>query len=197
LIRWGTYQRWACTAEEEYRLTIQRLRCRVCGRTHSLLPDFLHPHRHYVLDLLQQVMWLYLMAGVGFGRLMKRLPEQGPVRSTVREWVKAFGYGGGYLLLDALVRFLLSVATGSELPDRIPPHLARSLDPTQRQQLTRAYHFWLLAEQLYAQVKALKPELHFRAGQLMAFVLHWLQSQALPPRLFWSPALSTTPTSPF
>jgi hypothetical protein len=28
-------------------------------------------------------------------------------------------------------------------------------------------------------------------------LLHWLQNQAVPPRLFWSPALSTTPTSPF
>lgn len=60
LIRWGTYWRWACTEQGDYRLCIQRLRCQACGRTHSLLPDFLHPHRHYVLSLLYQVVWLYL-----------------------------------------------------------------------------------------------------------------------------------------
>jgi hypothetical protein len=49
LIRWGTYERWACTGVVDYRILIQRVRCKVCGRTHSLLPDFLHPHRHYVV----------------------------------------------------------------------------------------------------------------------------------------------------
>jgi hypothetical protein len=28
-------------------------------------------------------------------------------------------------------------------------------------------------------------------------LLHWLQRQAVPPRLFWSPRLATTPTTPF
>jgi hypothetical protein len=28
-------------------------------------------------------------------------------------------------------------------------------------------------------------------------LLHWLQRQAVPPRLFWSPRLSTTPITPF
>jgi hypothetical protein len=28
-------------------------------------------------------------------------------------------------------------------------------------------------------------------------LLHWLQRQAVPPRLFWSPCLPTTPTTPF
>jgi hypothetical protein len=28
-------------------------------------------------------------------------------------------------------------------------------------------------------------------------LLHWLQRQAVPPRLFWSPRLSTTPTTAF
>ena len=40
LIRWGTYERWACTGEGDYRLRIQRLRCQECGRTHSPLARF-------------------------------------------------------------------------------------------------------------------------------------------------------------
>jgi hypothetical protein len=195
LIRWGTYERWACTEHEAYRLRIPRVRCQVCGRTHSLLPDFLHPHRQYVLPLLQQVVELYLIAGLGFGRLMNHLPETGPAHSTVREWVRAFAYGAGQLLLDVLSRFVLSLAPDSELPGPTPPHLCRSRK--QAQHLQRAYHFWQLAEYLYAQVKVRQPRLHFAAAGLCAFLLHWLGQQGLPPRLLWSPALATTPTTPF
>jgi len=194
LIRWGTYQRWACTETEDYRLCIQRLRCQVCGRTHSLLPDFLHPYRHYVLSLLHRVVWLYLIVGLGFGRLLPQLPERGPAPSTVREWVAAFAYGAGYLLLGVLSRFVLTVNPHSELPGPAPPHLERS---RQAPRLKQAYHFWQLAEQLYAQVKGQQPWLAFNVGHLFPFVLHWLQSQPLPPRLFWSPRLSTTPPQPF
>ena len=197
LIRWGTYQRWACTGTEAYRLSIQRLRCTQCGRTHSLLPDFVHPYRQYVLELLQQVIWLYLIVGLGFGRLLKHLPEAGPAPETVREWVRAFGYGAGHLLLAALSRFLLKVAPQTQLPGPAPPHLARSRPVQHAQRLSQAHAFWQMAEQVYAQVKGHQPHLAFTVAQLFPFLLHWLQAQALPPRLFWSPALATTPSQPF
>ena len=194
LIRWGTYQRWACTEDEDYRLAIQRLRCQACGRTHSLLPDFVHPYRHYVLSLLYRVVWLYLIVGLGFGRLLNHLPERGPAAATIREWVSAFAYGTGYLLWGVLSRFVLTISPYSELPGSVPPHLKRSRQPHRLQQ---AYHFWQLAEQLYAQVKGQQPWLAFRVDHLFPFLLHWLQSQPLPPRLFWSPRLSTSPVQPF
>lgn len=197
LVRWGTYHRWACTGTDTYRLCIQRVRCQGCGRTHSLLPDFLHPYRHYVLELLQQVIWLYLIVGLGFGRLLRRLPEAGPAPETVREWVRAFAYGAGQLLLAALTRFLLKLAPQTELPGPAPPHLGRSRQVQHQQRLTQAHAFWQLAEQLYAQVKGHQPRLTFSVGQLFPFLLHWLQSQPLPPRLFWSATLSTTPKQPF
>lgn len=194
LIRWGTYRRWACTENGDYRLCIQRLRCQACGRTHSLLPDFLHPHRHYVLSLLYQVVWLYLIVGLGFGRLLEQLPQEyGPALTTIRG-VAAFAYGAGYLLLGSLSRFLLSLAPQSELPGPAPPQLTRS---RHSHFLSQAYHFWQMAEQLYAQVKGHQPWLTFSVDHLFPFVLHWLASQGLPPRLFWSPRLLTTPTQPF
>jgi hypothetical protein len=54
-----------------------------------------------------------------------------------------------------------------------------------------------MAEQVYARVKDHHPHLTFTASVLFPFVLHWLQAQGLPPRLFWSPTLPTTPTQPF
>jgi len=198
LIRWGTYERSARTGDVNYHILIQRIRCKVCGHTHSLLPDFLHPYRHYVIRLLQRVVSLYLIVGLGWGRLMNQLPPLGPARSTVREWVASFAYGAGHLLLDFLVRQLLALDPLAELPDTgSPSHLNRVSDATKRLRLERAYRFWLLTERLYAQLKLRSPRLHFAAGQLLPFLLHWLQSQTLPPRLFWNPTLSTTPTTAF
>ena len=165
----------------------------------------MHPHRHYVTELLQNVVFLYLIKGLGLGRLLERLPCQGadqsgvrgPARSTVREWIRSFAYGAGELLLGRLLRHLLSLEPGAHLPEAAPDHLKRIPNPDQRPRLQRAYHFWFLAEHLYALVKNRLPKLHFTAGQLLPFMLHWLQNQALPPRLFWSPTLPRTPTTPF
>ena len=200
LIRWGTYERGALTGEADYRIRVQRVRCQVCGRTHSLLPDFLHPHRHFVIDLLQQLVSWYLLVGLGWRRVLRRLRatyEQGPAPSTVREWVASFAYGAGHLLLDALLRHLLTLDPDLDLPGAPPEHLDRVPDPNQRRRLQNAHTFWLLAEQLYAQVKQRQPDLHFSAAQIFPFLLHWLQGQGLPPRLFWSPLLANTPTQPF
>lgn len=196
LIRWGTYQRGAATGECDYRLRIQRVRCKVCGRTHSLLPDFLHPHRHYVISLLQYVVALYILMGLGWRRLRRRLPRQGPALSTVREWVTSFGYGAGHLLLSALLRYLLALDPDATPPDA-PDHLHRVSDSAQRRRLGQAHAFWHLAERLYAQVKTRRPRLHFTAGQLFPFLLHWCQQQRFPARLLWWPLLATTPTEPF
>jgi hypothetical protein len=198
LMRWGTYERSARTGDVDYRISIQRIRCKDCGRTHSLLPDFLHPYRHYVIRLLQHVVSLYLIAGLGWERLMKQLPSLGPDVSTVREWVTSFAYGTGHLLLAFLIHQLLALDPLAELPETgAPSHFDRVPNPVRRSRLERAHTFWLLAESLYAQLKRRSPRLHFAAGQLLPFLLHWLQSQALSPRLFWNPTLSTTPSTAF
>jgi hypothetical protein len=197
LLRWGFYERNAITEEGEYRIRIQRVRCKACGRTHSLLPDFLHPHRHFALDWLRRVVSLYLLVGLGWRRLLRRLQGQGPARSTVREWVASFAYGAGHLLFDWLLRHLLTLEPDAKLPEQPPDHLERATDALKRRRLEKAHTFWLLAERLYAQVKARLPRLHFTAHQFLAFLLHWLQKQGLSPRLFWSPRLHTTPTIPF
>jgi len=70
-------------------------------------------------------------------------------------------------------------------------------DPLKRHRWEKAHTFWLLAEQRYAQGKTRQPRLHLSARRLFPFLLHWLQSQRLPARLLWSPALPTTPPQPF
>jgi hypothetical protein len=197
LIRWGTYTRGAATGEAYYRLRIQRVRCKACGRTHSLLPDFLHPHRQFVISLLQHVVSLHLLLGLGWRRLMQRVPQQGPARSTVREWVASFSHAAANLLLEPLLHHLLALQPGFQLPHRSPGRLRRLPHRPRQRRLQRAHTFWRLAEHLYALIKAYLPRLHFTARQLFPFLLHWLQLRRLPPRLFWSPLLATTPTQPF
>lgn len=200
LIRWGTYERNALTGDADFRIRIQRVRCKACSRTDSLLPDFLHPYRHFVISLLHQVVSFYLIAELGWRQVMRQLRElydRAPTHSTVREWIASFAYGAGHLLLDVLQRHLLALDPGIEMPDSPPKHMNDVPDPLKRRRLEKAHAFWLLAEDLYAQVKRRQSNLHFAAIEFFPFLLHWLQGRELPPRLFWSPLLSTTPTEPF
>ena len=198
LIRWGTYERQARTAVAIYWIEVQRVRCKACEHTHSLLPDFLHPYRHYVIQRLQEVVSWYLLGGLSINAIMSRLTGRCPGRSTVREWIRSFGYGAGVLIFDVLCRWLMQTSPLSELPKTPPPqHLDRVPGGIQRHRLTRAHRFWHLAERVYAQVKVRLSRLHFSPRHLLPFVLHWLQRGGIPPRLFWSPRLSTTPTEPF
>ncbi len=125
------------------------------------------------------------------------MPSSDLDQATVREWVSAFAYGAGKLLLDRLRHHVMTLDPSTELPDSPPEHFQRVPDPEKRRHLERSHTFWLLAEQLYALVKTRKPRLHFAAEQLFSFLLHWLQNQSLPPRLFWSAGLPNTPIMPF
>jgi hypothetical protein len=193
LIRWGRYVRWVLTGEEKYKTEIQRVRCKECGKTHGLLPDFLHPYRRYTVGIMQKVIWLYLLAGMGYGRIMDELPSEGPGQETVREWVRSFGYGAGYLLLDVMGRFVMKLYPESEVTGRAPQELERS---SQAEELKRSYHFWSWGEILYAHHKEVAPEIVFSDEGFFPYLLQWLQRQQMTPRLLWSPKLETTPTVP-
>jgi hypothetical protein len=148
--------------------------------------------------MLYRVVMLYLLKGHTYGRIYAKLPEQGPAYTTIREWVAAFAYGAGQLLLPGLADDL--TASGLEF-DPPPPealaHLKRVRNPEQRQRLEQAHHFLSYSERLYAWVKNRQARLHFAAESLLAFVLHWLQSRGLPPRIFWHEGLPGTPNTPF
>jgi len=198
LIRWDFYERQARTGLEVYCIRVQRVRCKACKHTHSLLPDFLHPYRHYVISLLQRAVSFYFFGGLGIDSLVDRLVGQGPVRSTVREWIESFAYGAGELLYGLLDRSLMKRNPWADLPETPPPdHLDRVPGAIKRRRLANAHRFWHLSERLYALVKDRLPRLYFEADQLFPFLLHWLQEQGITPRIFWSPRLATTPSEPF
>ena len=187
LIRWGFYERWLfLNAEEQIRIQVQRVRCRSCGHTHCLLPDFTQAYRRYTLEEMQRALLAYLFLGLGWRALQRQLAPAPPL-ATVREWVASFAYGAGELLFTPLLRQVQEqdpLATPPETPP--PAHLDRVPDPQKRHRLQRAHRFYLLAEQLYAQVKAQFVRLHFSADQLFRFLLHWLPTLPRDPRLFYA-----------
>lgn len=198
LIRWGRRKRWVYSGDERSTIWVQRIRCKSCKRTHTLLPDSLHPYRRYVTALMQDVIAAYLFDGLGIEAVIKTLPSGRPSRSTVREWIDSFAYGVGQLLFGLLRRSLAKLDPLTELSRATPPaHLDRVPSPTKRCRLANACRCWPLAEHLYHLVRDRSPYSRFGPEQFLPFLLQWLQDQGIPPRLFWSPRLSTTHTEPF
>jgi hypothetical protein len=56
LSRHGTYSRWVYFSDRRETVVIQRLRCRPCRLTVSLLPDVLAPYRRYTLNLIESAL---------------------------------------------------------------------------------------------------------------------------------------------
>jgi transposase-like protein len=193
LIRWGFYRRWLFLGPaEQLRIRVQRVRCQECGHTHSLLPDFTQAYRRYTLEEMQRAVLAYLFLGLGWRALQRQLAPAPPL-STVREWLASFAYGAGERLFPLLLRQVQERDPLANLSEAPPPaHLDRVPDLAQRRRLQRAHRFYLLAEQLYAQVKTQFVRLHFSAAQLFRFLLHWLQTLPRDPRLFYA----APPTGP-
>ena len=82
----GWYARWAVYVAEDVKLGVRRLLCKGCGHTISLLPSFVHRCRHYVLDVLSEVIENRVEQQRPWARVT---PLQGPCASTRRRWVKA------------------------------------------------------------------------------------------------------------
>jgi len=48
----GSYERNVITEAESYKITIFRVKCPICGKTHALIPDFLIPYFQYSLKTI-------------------------------------------------------------------------------------------------------------------------------------------------
>lgn len=70
------YDRWAVSATRDVEVSIRRWKCKNCGQTISLLPSFLHPHRHYELAVMEGVL-----------RRTEGMP--GPSERSTKRWLRA------------------------------------------------------------------------------------------------------------
>jgi hypothetical protein len=75
-----------------YAVEIKRWKCKVCGQTMSVLPDFLLSFRHYVLRVIQGVLEARFERQLSWAELKAECSENGvPAPSTIRRWCKSFG----------------------------------------------------------------------------------------------------------
>ena len=87
LIFWGGRFRFATSKEEDIRLYVRRVKCRDCGETHTLSPDFLFYRRVFLAELIVQALSLRFLENAGIRAVAKHL---GISRSTIFRWVKRF-----------------------------------------------------------------------------------------------------------
>lgn len=112
LRRWGWYERTLRGVEEP--IPIRRGRCPECGRTHALLPDFVHARRRYAVEVIGAVIE---RAAVEVGPWRSSVELDIPF-STVRDW-RVRCRERATLLLAVLAGYAGRVgAVLSELPAR-------------------------------------------------------------------------------
>ena len=125
------------TAQE---LEVRRLECQECGRTTSLLPDFLHRYRHYGLEVIEQVVSARVEEGVSWSVMAQRYSRDGaPSLRTMRRWHSAF-VQQALVWLTALLRALALVLP---LLQALDPHATTLAETRQVLMLGRRFAHWL------------------------------------------------------
>ncbi len=158
LIRYGYYWRYAGAIL----VRIQRMMCKVCGRTHAVLPSFLAPYRPYEMAVVERVFRLRL-AGVTWRQVGVLVPCV-PL-CVMQGWVRR-----ARLMSPQVVKVLsqgirhLSLGWGSEA----------LLRPVSDDGLVR---LWETASTLLSAIKARHPQLELVAARLFEFTNVYLNSR--------------------
>lgn len=68
-IYYGTYERNVLYVDKtgkivEKRIKIKRIKCKECGMTHAIIPDFVVPYKQHVLELMNEVLEIKIVDGV-------------------------------------------------------------------------------------------------------------------------------------
>jgi hypothetical protein len=92
LIGHGYYPRKPKDGQGAERIWIRRWKCKVCGRTMSVLPDFLLSYRHYVVRVIEAVLEERHEEKLSWAEVKEKNSPMGlPALRTMRRWCKAFG----------------------------------------------------------------------------------------------------------
>jgi hypothetical protein len=97
--KWSGYWRWLRYPHDERRVWIRRTRCRPCGVTHALLPDFLFFRRLDDVATIGQVLALRATVGVELRALAHRFELP---RATLRGWWGRFRTRSPTLLVEVV-----------------------------------------------------------------------------------------------
>ena len=87
IVAHGWYPRGVDYGARCWQIDVRRLKCKGCRKTISLLPSFVHRHRHYGLEVIRQVLETRVEALQPWSQVQ---PRDGPSARTRRRWVFAF-----------------------------------------------------------------------------------------------------------
>jgi hypothetical protein len=97
------------------RVGVHRMRCAVCRRTISFLPDFCVPYKHFGCDVIRAVLWAVVVLNVSRRAASawdSVWNESSFSRFCAGEWVRQFGCNSHNLWHFGLARLGLSVDRG-------------------------------------------------------------------------------------
>lgn len=110
---WGGYRRGVRVGRGRFRLLVRRARCRVCERTHALLPGFLLARRLDVVDVIGCALEM-AAGGRGYRPIAAAL---GRKETTVRSWLRRLR-----ARVDVLRGWFVGLSVSmAEPPARAPP----------------------------------------------------------------------------
>ena len=89
LIGHGSYGRKAKKQYEEEALRVKRVKCKICGDTHALLPTVIVPYSQILLDDQVRIIECY-EAGSGYGEILddNLCIDENNIQSVVRQYCK-------------------------------------------------------------------------------------------------------------
>lgn len=126
LHRHGCYWRGVVCRRQIYRIPIYRWKCPECGRTVSVLPDFLKPHARFLSLLREKAVWRRL-AGWQWERIALAVSSTAvslvSVRTLLRWFQRAVSWaaGRGAEPLGRLVEVAPSLDIGALKPSDVKP----------------------------------------------------------------------------
>lgn len=85
-IRHGFYERYIIVGQENLLIVILRLKCKGCGKTHAVIPEFLRPYSPYQQDIREKAIEL-MYQGM---RRAEAARKMGLSRELLRWWQKTF-----------------------------------------------------------------------------------------------------------
>ena len=96
MIGHGSYQRQPQDGRQSWEIRIKRWRCKVCGKTVSVLPSFLLRYRHYLLEVIQLVLSSRFEKTAYWEEVIAKHSHQGlPAKRTVQRWCASYGEQAG------------------------------------------------------------------------------------------------------
>ena len=120
----GTYPRKPLDQRQAYSIRVKRWLCKACRRTVSLLPSFLLSFRHYLLEVIQQVVVVRFEDDGSWRQVLQRCTWlDAPSERTVKRWCRSFA--------DLAPRWLADVQQTLSLHDAALPWLDALGEPTE------------------------------------------------------------------